>query len=309
MIRVTNNMVFDSITSQLNKQQGRLAATQEKITTGRNFIKPSDAPDQVAALDRLESSVRRTERYIQNLADINNKLELHELAINAIDRDLIRAKQLLVQGSNGTLDEANRESIAIELQTIYNNMVAVGNWKDAYGSYLFSGALQEAPPFDLVKDPLSTGFSDFYGGNDHIQKIAVDEGFHLEVGIPGARLFAGFESSGGGQTDIFTSLKKAINALGSNDTAGIGAAIDDVDNALTHVNIRLNQVGAKMGSAATQQSFLDNRSKVLETLISQIEDLDYISAVTELKNQTLALQAGQSSFSMISSLSLFNYIK
>jgi len=37
--------------------------------------------------------------------------------------------------------------------------------------------------------------------------------------------------------------------------------------------------------------------------------LDYVSAITDLKNQSLALQAGQQSFAQISNLSLFNYIR
>jgi flagellar hook-associated protein 3 FlgL len=64
-----------------------------------------------------------------------------------------------------------------------------------------------------------------------------------------------------------------------------------------------------MRTAENQMSVLTDRSATLEQIISQVEELDYISAVTELKNQTLALQAGQSSFAQISNLSLFNYIK
>ena len=66
-MRVTNSMIFDRITTQLNNQQLRLANTQEKIASGRNFLKPSDAPDQVAALDRLESRLTQTERYMTNV--------------------------------------------------------------------------------------------------------------------------------------------------------------------------------------------------------------------------------------------------
>jgi len=58
-----------------------------------------------------------------------------------------------------------------------------------------------------------------------------------------------------------------------------------------------------------QLNVLEDRSLTLESAISQVEELDYVKAVSELKNQSLALQAGQSSFAQISGLSLFNYIK
>lgn len=309
MIRVTNTTIFDRITTQLSQQQARLAETQEKISTGRNFLRPSDAPDQVAALDRLESTVRQTERYSSNIGRIKDKLSLQELAITSMNNDLTRAKELMVQGANGTLNAASREALAIELDSIYNNLIAIGNRKDVDGSYLFSGYVQDEAPFDASKDPLLTAFSEFYAGNDEIQKIAVDDGYTIDAGMPGSRLYAGFESASGARTNLFKVLKSASEALKADDGAGMTTAIDDIDNALTHINVRLAQVGSKMRTAENQMSVLTDRSATLEQIISQVEELDYISAVTELKNQTLALQAGQSSFAQISNLSLFNYIK
>ena len=49
---------------------------------------------------------------------------------------------------------------------------------------------------------------------------------------------------------------------------------------------------------------VQKRSKIL----SNIEDLDYSKAVTQMQKDMLALQATQSSFSQISNLTLFNYI-
>jgi flagellar hook-associated protein 3 FlgL len=309
MIRVTTSTIFDRITTQLGQQQARLAETQERISTGRNYLKPSDAPDQVAALDRLESSVRKADQYLKNIAAVNDKLSLQELAITSVNDDLIRAKELLIQGANGTLDNTTKEALAIELDSIYNNLISVGNSKDTDGSYLFSGYIQGTPPFNAGNDPLLGDFNDFFAGNDAVQKIAIDEGYAVEAGLPGSRIFSGFKDSEGLDSNLFKVMKTAINALRSNDSVAIGAAVDNMNSGLEHVNVRLAQVGSKMRITETQTKILDERTLTLESMISSVKDLDYVSAVTELKNQSLALQAGQSSFAQISSLSLFNYIK
>jgi flagellar hook-associated protein 3 FlgL len=309
MIRVTTSTIFDRITTQLGQQQARLAETQERISTGRNYLKPSDAPDQVAALDRLESSVRKADQYLKNIAAVNDKLSLQELAITSVNDDLIRAKELLIQGANGTLDNTTKEALAIELDSIYNNLISVGNSKDTDGSYLFSGYIQGTPPFNAGNDPLLGDFNDFFAGNDAVQKIAIDEGYAVEAGLPGSRIFSGFKDSDGMDSNLFKVMKTAINALRSNDSDAIGAAVDNMNSGLEHVNVRLAQVGSKMRITETQTKILDERTLTLESMISSVKDLDYVSAVTELKNQSLALQAGQSSFAQISSLSLFNYIK
>ena len=308
-MRVTTSTIFDRITTQLGQQQARLAQTQERISTGRNYLKPSDAPDQVAALDRLESSVRKADQYLKNIAAVNDKLSLQELAITAVSDDLIRARELLMQGANSTLDKTTKEALAIELDSIYSNLISVGNAKDTDGSYLFSGFIQGVPPFSASTDPLVGEFTDFFAGNDAIQRVAIDDGYTVDVGLPGSRLFSGFSDENGDTTHLFKVIKEASNALRANDEAGIRAAIDRVSSGFEHINVRLTQVGAKMRVTDTQTQILDERTLTLEGMISSVKDLDYISAVTELKNQSLALQAGQSSFAQISNLSLFNYIK
>jgi len=300
MIRITNSTIYDRVTSQLTQQQARLAITQEKISSGKNFLRPSDAPDQVAALERLESTVRQTESYTNNIGRIKDKLNFQETAINSINDELIRAKELLIQGANGTLSADQRNTLSIELNSILDSMIAIGNQKDADGSYLFSGSSQLQKPYDSLGN---------FQGNDDRQAVNIDEGYLLEVGLPGSSLFASFKDNSDAASDVFTVLKQSITALQSDDLDGIQDGIDSVEIAFNHVNVKLAQVGSKMRVVENQLNVLEDRSLTLESAISQVEELDYVKAVSELKNQSLALQAGQSSFAQISGLSLFNYIK
>jgi len=303
-MRVTNSQIFDRITTQLNNQQARLANTQEKIASGRNFLKPSDAPDQVAALDRLESRLNQTQRYMDNIGFAKDKLGQQEMVINTLYDDLSRVQELLVQGANGTMDANTRNAIAIEVREIYASLLALGNQKANDGSYLFSGYVQNKPPFYMDgNDQIQ------YQGNDEIQVIGIDDDFAIEVGMPGMQLFGGFKDALGSNSDIFAVLETALERLESNDAAGVQASIDDVEQALTHANVRLARVGSLMRTAENQLGVHEARVFAFEKAISQVEDLDYVTAVNELKQQTLALQAGQSSFAQISNLSLFNYIR
>jgi len=54
---------------------------------------------------------------------------------------------------------------------------------------------------------------------------------------------------------------------------------------------------------------LEENRLQLKTVLSQIEDLDYTEAVTEMQKKMMALQASQSSFAQISRLNLFEYIR
>jgi len=54
---------------------------------------------------------------------------------------------------------------------------------------------------------------------------------------------------------------------------------------------------------------IDQTKITLKTTLSNVQDLDMASAITKMNKQMLSLEASQSSFSKISRLSLFDYIK
>lgn len=57
-----------------------------------------------------------------------------------------------------------------------------------------------------------------------------------------------------------------------------------------------------------QDANLDELIRI-ETQTSEIEDLDFAQAVSELNLQTVALQAAQQSYIKIQGLSLFNFLR
>jgi flagellar hook-associated protein 3 FlgL len=68
-------------------------------------------------------------------------------------------------------------------------------------------------------------------------------------------------------------------------------------------------VGARMNQVDMQMDLIDENVLRLKTTLSEVQDLDYTEAVTRMNKQMMALQASMSSFSKISQLNLFDYIR
>ena len=64
-----------------------------------------------------------------------------------------------------------------------------------------------------------------------------------------------------------------------------------------------------MNVVDNQLAVIDETRLQLKTVLSEIEDLDYNEAVTEMQKRMLSLQASQASFAQISRLNLFEYIR
>jgi flagellar hook-associated protein 3 FlgL len=64
-----------------------------------------------------------------------------------------------------------------------------------------------------------------------------------------------------------------------------------------------------MNVVSNQTAVLEETRLQLKTVLSEIEDLDYTEAVTEMQKRMMALEASQASFAQISRLNLFEYIR
>jgi flagellar hook-associated protein 3 FlgL len=214
MIRIASSTMYDRITSQLNQQQVRLAATQERISSGKNILRPSDAPDEMAALDRLESAARQSMRFLDNLAYGTAHLNNQEISINAFDDGVRRAYEVMLQASNDTYSDEQKEVFAIELEQLKDEFLQLANTRDEHGTYIFSGYVQETPPFSMVDGEV------IYNGDDAYKTIFSDVGVELKIGMPGSQLFNNIDYE---RSTLKTSFTLALDGATSDFTLGTDA--------------------------------------------------------------------------------------
>jgi flagellar hook-associated protein 3 FlgL len=141
----------------------------------------------------------------------------------------------------------------------------------------------------------------------------VGDSRRMNLNMPGSDAFVRLvrDDGKGGKTgvDFFQALDDLVNAVKSSDHTNIQRGVSEVDGMQQGVSDGLAKVGTDLSVVDMQNSVLDQVVLRLKSTRSDVEDLDYTEAVTRMNKDQLALQAAQSSFSKISQLSLFNYIK
>lgn len=116
---------------------------------------------------------------------------------------------------------------------------------------------------------------------------------------------------------IFTTLTNLINTLKTAGTGATGqaaltnglfAAYDNLDKSLDNVL----SVRATVGSNLKELETLDNTGADLgvqyKSTLSELQDLDYVEAISRFSRQQTSLEAAQKSYIKVAGLSLFNYI-
>jgi flagellar hook-associated protein 3 FlgL len=89
----------------------------------------------------------------------------------------------------------------------------------------------------------------------------------------------------------------------------MGATLTQLDQALDHVSSVRSEVGSRLASLDETANSRDEQKVDLTKALSDIRDLDYAQAVTQLNLQLAGLQAAQSSYTKIAQLSLFDYLR
>jgi flagellar hook-associated protein 3 FlgL len=118
--------------------------------------------------------------------------------------------------------------------------------------------------------------------------------------------------------DIFQTVNAAIAALqqptgsaaaNAKLTTLLGATIQQVDQSNGHLLGVRAEVGSRLSSLDDADAARQDLGVDLQSSLSDLRDLDYASALTKLSQQTTGLQAAQLSYTKISQLSLFNYLR
>ena len=294
---ISTRYAFDQASQQMSELQTRIAKTQNQLATGMQMSKPSDDPEKVVAIQRLQSAIVRQDSYTSTLATVGDRLAVEESSV----------KELAIQAANGTLGPADRANIAAELDSLKSDLLAFAGSRDIDGNYLFAGTRSSQQPF--AAGP--AGGTEYRGDQSRIN-VSIGEQRLIAVNRPGSQVFSSVARNNGagavgvGFFQVLDDLRAAVRA---SDQAGMQRSLDEVDQLQTGLSHALAQIGADQNTISSQKTRIDETKLRLQTTLSTLTDSDYTEAITRLQKETLSLQAAQSSFAKTSSLSLFNYLK
>jgi flagellar hook-associated protein 3 FlgL len=126
-----------------------------------------------------------------------------------------------------------------------------------------------------------------------------------------------FSLAPSGNQSLFTSVQNLVSALQTgvsspaSSTAfnnSINSAINNIDQALDQTSNVRATIGGRLNSITTQQSVATSQQTQLQQSISNIQSLDFASAITTLDQQNVTLSAALQAFTLTQGLSLFKFL-
>lgn len=136
-MRVTNNMLVNTLLRNVNRNMQTMQKKQDQLSTGKRVSAPSDDPVAVSKILKYKTKINELEQYDKNSKDALSWTQTSELAISDISSSLDRARELAVQAANETNSASERENIAKEIRQLKDHIIGNAN-KTFAGKYIFS---------------------------------------------------------------------------------------------------------------------------------------------------------------------------
>jgi flagellar hook-associated protein 3 FlgL len=284
-IRLNPNIVPDLLLSIQRSRENLNTATQQ-LSSGLRVNQLSDDPSAVAQLVQNHNQTGQDDQFLQNLNGLQSKFQVADSTLSNVVQVLTRAISIGTEGANGTVNAADRQAIAGEVQGLLTQLVSLGN-TSYQGTYIFSGTAVTTKPFTL---DITTN-SVTYNGNANSNPVELSNGSSVQSGIPGSQLFQNASGSAfGALQDLYSSLKSGNN---------IGTAVTEVQNALSQVSVERVFYGNALNQINTSENFLNQEKVNLSTRENQLVGVDPAVAATDLAQSQTAYQTGLAATSRI----------
>ncbi|MBC7522420.1 MAG: hypothetical protein H7268_15175 [Sandarakinorhabdus sp.] len=306
MTQVNTRAAHAATVARMTSLSSSIDTLQGQLTSSKRIIAASDDPvafTRAAVLRRADTATAATQRGIDAAS---RRLTSTDIALEGISNIVQRARELALQGSNGTLAEADRGILATEVGELIEQFSGLAESRGSDGERLFGGAAADRPAYALDANGVMT-----WQGGGRAPSVDVGGGT-VNSGIDGPEAFGRTDVASGTQ-DLFATLTGLQTALGTPDKAtretAMAGALDQIDGHVTRLATARATAGARLARLDTEGERIAKASLATQADLTKLESLDMAEGIARLQRLITVLKAAQGSFTATSNLSLWDQLR
>ncbi len=126
-MRINHNIPALRALHQLDKSNGKLDKTLERLSSGLRINHAADDAAGLAITQKMDTQVRGLKQANRNAMDGISLIQTAEGALNEVHSMLQRIRELAVQVSNGTYDATDRKAVQDEVTQLQNEVQRISD--------------------------------------------------------------------------------------------------------------------------------------------------------------------------------------
>jgi flagellin len=227
-----------------------------RLASGKRLNSASDDAAAASVAAKMKADIRSTDVAVRNINDGISLFQTVDGASSEVENILIRMRELAVQMTNGTYEDADRVNANKEFVALTAEIERIAT-KSAFNRVTFA----DATPTGIK---IQTGAAE----DDNLAASALT--------LP----------------DLRTNTSLAVSAAGISTAAAAAAAVTAVDAAIVKVAGFRADTGATINRLGFALSNAQNVSQRLQEALSGLEDADYAAESAALARGMVLAQAG-----------------
>ena len=263
-VRIFNNIPSLNAQRILGINNGRLAQSVERISSGIRINRGSDDAAGLAISEGLRSAIRTLRQAVRNANDGVSLINVTEGALNEQSGILIRLRELASQAATGTVGSTERQTIQLEFTALRNEVDRIAQTTEFNGQKLVEGSLASS-----------------VASTSHILiQVGIDNTAHSRINLNTEVDLAAMTSTG-----------LSIHELSVTSADAALTALEQVNTSIGTLTASRGKIGAVQNRLIRTISTISIAVENLSAAESAIRDADIAEEVALLTRNQILVQA------------------
>jgi flagellar hook-associated protein 3 FlgL len=194
MKRISSDMATMDMQFYLNRKENAISNVQNKIGSNSRLNQLSDDPIAASHAVRYESFLARLDRFETNTKFAMEHFNNTHDYLNEVNSILQRIRELAVTGAHGTYSEDQHKIMAVEVNELLKELVAISNKTGPDTKQAFAGDKVFTEPFRIVEGRVDGGEESMivrveYRGAGATRRAEINDRTFVELDIGGDEAF------------------------------------------------------------------------------------------------------------------------
>ena len=292
--------------NEIGRIEDRISQASNTVSSGLRINQASDAPDQIGTLLQLRANLSHNDQVQANLTLAQTDTQAADDTLSSSITMMDTATGLATQGATATATATTRLSLAQQVGSILQQMVA-NSQTSVEGRFIFSGDRDSTPQYTW--DPAQA--NPVVAGQAAASTRLIEDpaGGTFAASLTAQQIFDNRDAAGNPANDnVFHALATLQAALQNNDPTQITNSITMLQAASVHLNTMQAFYGNLENQLRGAADYASQYATQLQTQISNLQDADITSAVTQLTQGNIQLQAAMQTEGQRPRNTLFSYL-
>lgn len=294
MMRITQTMLTNNMLRNLNQSYNKIDKYLNQLSTQKKITRPSDDPVVAMKGISYRSELSKVQQFERNISEVHSWMDSSDDVLNEAGKVLHRVRELIIQASNDTYENNQRNNIAQEIDQLKQHLIDLANTK-VNNKYIFSGTNTVEPLFD------NNGNINLDANNDAVL-IEVSDGIKVRANITPSNVFT---------QELMDKLDDIVNALKDPNSSGstLNGFIIDIDNHFQNLMNERADLGARMNRIELIEDRISQLELSTTKLLSSNEDVDIEEVITKLVAQESVYRAALGAGARVIQPTLLDFLR